>query len=209
MKKIIKEYQKRFKLIMILILLIFIFLFIFLFNIQVINYKQYNEKYVNSSENIIDGSTAPRGKIYDRNGKLIVDNKPVKTIYYKKLNGVTTKDEIALAYKLASLIDVDYHKITSNIKKDFWIRIHADKAKDKISEQELIKLKYRKLTGMDIERLKKERITDDELNSLSSDDLEAAYIYYLMNKGYSYSEKIISSPINSAGFFILEVMNWI
>ena len=45
----------------------------------------------------------------------------------------------------------------------------------------------------DIENLKIARITDDELNTLSETDRKAAYLYYLMNQGYSYSEKIIKS----------------
>ena len=37
--------------------------------------------------------------------------------------------------------------------------------------------------------MKMDRITDEDLKQFNAKDLEAAYIYYLMNKGYSYSEK--------------------
>ena len=38
-----------------------------------------------------------------------------------------------------------------------------------------------------------ERITKEELDPYTDKDKEAAYIYYLMNKGYSYAEKIIKN----------------
>ena len=45
----------------------------------------------------------------------------------------------------------------------------------------------------DIENLKLKRVTNDELNAFTELDFEAAYIYYLMNKGFSYSEKVIKN----------------
>ena len=38
-----------------------------------------------------------------------------------------------------------------------------------------------------------ERITDEELSNYDEKDKKAAYIYYLMNKGYYYDEKIIKT----------------
>ena len=38
-----------------------------------------------------------------------------------------------------------------------------------------------------------DRITDEDLSAYTEVDKEAAYIYYLMNKGYSYAEKIIKN----------------
>ena len=42
-----------------------------------------------------------------------------------------------------------------------------------------------------MDELKIERITDEELAQFSDSDLRAAYLYYLMNRGYTYDEKII------------------
>ena len=41
--------------------------------------------------------------------------------------------------------------------------------------------------------MKLDRITEEELNTLTEQDKKAAYIYYLMNKGYSSEEKIIKN----------------
>ena len=71
--------------------------------------------------------------------------------------------------------------------------LYPNKGNEKITEEEWDKQKQRVLNSSDIENLKIARITDDELNTLSETDRKAAYLYYLMNQGYSYSEKIIKS----------------
>lgn len=183
--------EKRLNILIYLIIALFLILFIKLFYIQIIKHEYYQKQYLERSENIVYGSTAPRGRMYDRYHRLIVDNIPVKTIYYEKESGITTKEEIEIAYTLAEMIDVDYSKLNDNILKNFWIKKNPSLANEKITEEEYLDLKYRKLTGTDIEQLKKERITIDELNTFNNQDKEASYIYYLMNKGYSYSTKII------------------
>ncbi len=164
-----------------------------LFNVQMVRKDKYDIVLAEARENIIEGSTAPRGRIYDRNGKLLVDNKPVKVIYYKKPNKITTTREINLAYKVGSLIEVDYSRLTENSLRDFWIRDNKEKANLKITDEEWEQLNLRKLTASEIENLKKERITKEELDEYKDEDREAAYIYYLMNKGYSYLEKTIKN----------------
>ena len=185
-----KNQNKRFYILIGIIVIAFTILFIDLFYIQVVKYDQYFNLYQKASENIIEGTTAPRGRIYDRNHKLIVDNTPTKVIFYKK-NKLTTDEEIKLAYKLANLLEIDSSRLTDNMKRTFWAKMNHDRAQSKITESELIDLQYRKITGTDIEKRKLERITEEELKELTETDQKAAYIYYLMNKGYSYSEKVI------------------
>ena len=182
---------KRYNILVGFIVIIMLVMLIRLYNIQIINHDFYVEKVSILSTTKITGSSAPRGRIYDRNHRLIVYNKPVKTIYYKKKTGVTTKKEIEQAYKMANLIDVNLNKLNDNILKNFWLKNNYTLSKEKITDEEWQQYKERKLTNSDIEKLKLERITEEELNSYNDLDKEAAYIYYLMNNGYSYSEKVI------------------
>ena len=153
-----KNQNKRFYILIGIIVIAFTILFIDLFYIQVVKYDQYFNLYQKASENIIEGTTAPRGRIYDRNHKLIVDNTPTKVIFYKK-NKLTTDEEIKLAYKLANLLEIDASRLTDNMKRTFWAKMNHDRAQSKITESELIDLQYRKITGTDIEKRKLERIT--------------------------------------------------
>lgn len=143
--------------------------------------------------NILEGSSAPRGRIFDRNYNLLVDNIGEKTIFYKRTGELNRKGEIDLAYSLAKILDVNYVSVSEYNLKDFWIVNNINAANNKITADERELLKKRKLTGYDIEKLKKERITKEELDTYSDIDKEAAYIYYLINKGYSYEEKVIKN----------------
>ncbi len=191
--KDIKEIiEKRYNILTVVVILILLFLFVDLFYIQILKQDEYILKVSESKITTYEGSTAPRGRIYDRNGKLLVDNEPVKVIYYKKSN-LKVKEEIDLAYKVSKNIELEYSKLTDRMTRDFWILKYDSEAKDKITDYEWQQLKERKITNSKIEDYKRERITDEEINALTEDDKKAAYIYYLMNKGYSYSEKIIKS----------------
>lgn len=181
----------RYNILIIIIVFIMLIMLIRLYNIQIINHDYYVEKVETLSKTTVTGASAPRGRIYDRNHRLIVDNRPVKTIYYKKPSGITAKKEIEIAYKVAQLIDLNISKLTNSMLKNFWLKNNSSLAKEKITDEEWQQYKERKLTSSDIEKLKLERITEEELNAYNDLDRKAAYIYQLMNTGYSYSEKII------------------
>ncbi len=189
-KDINETTEKRFNILTSIIIVVMFILVSYLFYVQIVNFDVYSAKVSELKQNIVYGNTAPRGRIYDRNGKIIVDNIAVKVIYYKKPNNVKVEDEITLASRLSELLKIDYSKITeSNIKK-FWIDSNPALAKAKITEVEWQQLEERKITSSDIEKYKLDRVTDEEVKKI---DKETAYIYYLMNKGYYYSEKIIKS----------------
>ena len=185
--------EKRYKVLIIIIAIIMAILLFKIFYLQVIKKDYYDKQLTILTQDIIEGESTPRGKIYDRNGKVIVDNIGLKTISYKKPKGVIPTKEIQIAYKLANLIEVDYSKLSDDSLRDFWVKNNKEKANKKIKDEEWTKLEERKLTVDDIYELKKKRITDEELEKYQDVDKEAAYIYYLMNKGYSYAEKTIKN----------------
>lgn len=183
--------EKRYNILIIIVIMVILLLLGNLFYVQILQNEHYIKQVQRLSENTVQGSTAPRGRIYDRNHKLIVDNEPTKIIYYKKTEGLTSKEEAKLAKKVAELIEVDASGLKDNDLRKYWLVNHYEEGKKKITEKEWQKLEERKLTADDIETLKLERITAEELSSYTDLDKEAAYIYRLMNEGYSYSEKVI------------------
>ena len=185
------EIEKRYNILTFIVILILFVLVIFLFFIQIVGKEKYETELETLTQTTVDGETAPRGRIYDRNGKIIVDNVPTKVIYYKKPSKVTTKQEINIAYKLTSMIDIDYSSLSDESLRNFWIKNNPQKAKAKITDKEWKKLEERKLTNDDIYNLELERITPEELAVYTDVDKKAAYIYKLMNTGYSYDEKVL------------------
>lgn len=185
--------EKRYKILVIIIMAIMAILLISLFNVQILKNKHYAEKLKELTVKVIEGESTPRGRIYDRNGVLIVDNTSVKTIYYKKPNNITTKEEINMAYIVADYINVDYSKLTSDMLKKFWILNNKEKINKRITDEEWELYEVRKLTLEDIEKLRLERVTEKDLEKYNEIDKEACYIYNLMNKGYYYTEKTIKN----------------
>lgn len=183
--------QKRLTITLITILILFIVVFIKLYQVMVIDHEKYKKELKELSYDQVEGPTAPRGRILDRNYNVIVDNKGIKTIYYKKSKNITTKEEINLAYKVSPHLNLDLSKLTSRAKKEFWVEIHATLAKQKITEKEWTKLEQRKLNRDQIKELKITRVTDEEINAMTDEEQRAAYLFYLMNKGYTYDEKTI------------------
>ena len=184
---------KRYIFIIVIIFLCFGIIGVRLFSLQILSRDEYTASLARAVEKRVESTSAPRGRIYDRNYNLLVDNVAVKTIYYKKENNITTKEEVELAYKVADLIEVDYSSLTDYRLKNFWYIQNKEDAQKKITDKEWKLNKERKLSDDDIVDLIFERISEEELSKFEDRDKEAAYIYYLMNKGYSYAEKVIKS----------------
>lgn len=185
--------NKRINVLSIIIIIIFLILIINLIYIICFKSNFYQKKLLELTNVTIYGESAPRGRIYDRNYNLLVDNDKVPVIYYKKQANITSKEEIELAYSLIDLIELPYEKLLTRNLKEFYLVIYKEECNEKIAKEEWDKLKKRILTNTDIDNLKISRITDEDLSVFNDNDKKAAYLYYLMNQGYSYSEKIIKS----------------
>lgn len=189
----IQKLNKKLDILEIVTIFLFLLLAYFLFKTIYLKEDFYKEKLNSLTNVIVYGESAPRGRIYDRNYNLLVDNIAVPIIYYKKVDKITKQEEIELIYEVIDKLELEYDKLKTRNLKEFYLVLYPNKGNEKITEEEWDKQKQRVLNSSDIENLKIARITDDELNTLSETDRKAAYLYYLMNQGYSYSEKIIKS----------------
>lgn len=141
----------------------------------------------------VSGGSAPRGRILDTNGKVLVDNIGVKTIYYNNIKNITTNKEIEIAYKLASILSVEDGSIDE--QKKLWLK-ENNNGSNLITKEEYILFDERKLTQEDIDNLKYERISTEILDQEDESFRKASKIYSLMNKGYAYSKKEILKNVS-------------
>ncbi len=179
-----------------------------LYYLQVIRYDYYQELLNKISEKEVLGDTMPRGKIYDRNGVLLVDNKTLGTIYYKKVDGVTLKEEIELAYQVKDYLDLDYSKLTKSYLKDYYILTNEDEVNKRVSSKDYNDYKRRKISDNDYYKIKKSLVTDSDLEKYNDEDKKAIYLYYLMNNGYSYDDKIIKESATPEEFAFFSESNF-
>ncbi len=141
----------------------------------------------------VNGDSAPRGRILDTNGKVLVDNVGVKTIYYNKVKGISTLDEIDISYKLAGILSVA--EGSEEEQKELWLAKNNN-GRELITDEEYELLEMRKITSDEIYDLKLARITEVMLNAEDELFKKAAKIYSLMNTGYVYSKKEILKNVS-------------
>lgn len=177
------------------ILMVFVLFGIKLTNILFNNF--YYAKKLDEKTNIyVNGTSAPRGRILDTNGKVLVDNIGVKTIYYNKIKGIKSSDELKIAAYLVKILDVD--EANDKELKSYYL-VTNNNGKDLITKEEYDLLEKRKLTKEDIENKKIERITDEMIN-YDSTTKKIAHVYNLMNNGYIYSKKEIAKNVSEGEY---------
>lgn len=198
-----KNYEKitrrRFVVFLFIILLLFSIITVRLVDVMLKDKKSYEKKLAVLTYSTVSGSSSPRGRIYDRNYNILVDNKSLKTITYQKGKKVTSKDMIEVAAKISPHIELDYQSITDRAKKEYYFVIHKDECDNLVTEKEKRKVTQRKMTKNELDELKLQRIPNEKLE-FSDEEKKVAYLYYLMNKGYAYDEKIIKSDVSEEEF---------
>ena len=191
--------NRRFVLFLIIILVLFSIIVAKFTSIMLVNNKKYEKELSVLNYSEVYGTSSPRGRIYDRNYNIIVDNKSLKTITYQKSKKTTSKEMIETASKLSNHITIDYKKLSDRNKREYICAKDEEYCKSLITKKDKEKLKQRKISQRDINQYKIERISNDKLE-LPEDEQKVAYIYYLMNRGYTYEEKIIKSDVTDEEF---------
>ena len=184
--------NRRFLVFFIITTILFVILGIKMVNIMVINQKQYTSKLNQLTYSTVSGTSSPRGRIYDRNYNILVDNKSLKNITYQKQRHTSNKDMIEVAKKIAPHINIDYSRLTDRSKREYFFVINRELCDTYVTKKEIDKVKQRKMTQTELNELKLSRIPEDKLE-FPEEEKKLAYLFYLMNKGYTYEEKIIKS----------------
>lgn len=123
---------------------------------------------ISQTENTTSDHPVPRGKMYDRFGRVILDNEPVRSITYTPpKSGAPANEKLELAEKLAEFIDIEdpEKKIREREKKEYWYLINEEEAIDKLSNEEAAQMEpseqYRTIL---------ERITEAEIAEIDWSD---------------------------------------
>ncbi|MEK4130541.1 penicillin-binding protein 2 [Solibacillus sp. FSL W8-0474] len=149
------------------------------------------------TEEVRVNTSVPRGRIFDRYGRILVDNQPENAITYTKMQTTKSPEMLEIAEKLAHLIEQPTDKVTHRDKLDFWIIRNQEAALKKVSQEEMTKFRNEneeleeKEINQEFDRRIRDRITEKELEQLTEFDLEVLAIYREMMTGYNLSPQII------------------
>lgn len=169
---------------------VFIIVLIQLFRIQIIKNESYVEKLENFTQ-LTQNMASPRGKIFDRNGEILVSNTERLAIVYFPPANMTSTKEWELAYKMADTFEFDYSNLTSRDLKDLFLRLYPSDGKALIKSEEWDAYYAGDLSDNDIYMLKLNRITDTDLNRLDDRTKEAYVVEYAMSVAPYNSLKVI------------------
>ncbi|MED4651880.1 peptidoglycan D,D-transpeptidase FtsI family protein [Bacillus pseudomycoides] len=169
--------------------------------VQIVDGETYKNQ-VEKNENATTSIPVPRGKIYDREGKQVVDNRALRTITYTRLKGVSSEDILKTAKDIANILEIseeEINKLTEVDKKDFWMQLNKKRAKAKITKQEEEKFREKGIEGKEldkrIEELRRKRITEEELGELTPQDLQVLVIKSKMSSGYQMTPQVIKKDV--------------
>ncbi|WP_307255949.1 peptidoglycan D,D-transpeptidase FtsI family protein [Oikeobacillus pervagus] len=160
--------------------------------VQIVQGEDYQRK-IERTEDVTVNTTVPRGKIFDRNGKIIVDNIPQNAITYTRSKNADQEEMLKTAKKLTKFINKDTDRITERDKKDFWLMKFPDKGKKKLTDKEWQKLKENELTSKDLYKIQLDRITEKDLKMLTEEDLKVLAIYREFTGGYALTPQIVKN----------------
>ncbi|WP_066173393.1 peptidoglycan D,D-transpeptidase FtsI family protein [Bacillus marinisedimentorum] len=185
--KKMKKLPKRLNVLFFLVFAAFLMLIIRLGVIQIVYGEEY-QKEMERTEKITVAEPAPRGKILDRSGNVVVDNKPLKAITYVRQQGVSQQDRLETAAKLAKYINVEPDSVTERDKKDYWILTRPEQAEQKVTAKE-----RNGLNDDQIYKLTLDRISDEDLSKLTEQEQEIIAIKRTFDAGYPLTPQYVKN----------------
>ncbi|MEB3128454.1 penicillin-binding protein 2 [Bacillus paralicheniformis] len=156
--------------------------------VQIVNGEAYEQE-ASKTEAKIASYPAPRGKMYDRYGRVVVDNQSVPAITYTMMTSTKTEEKISTAKKLAELIDIDPSFLKERDLKDYWLARHPKKAAALLKDGE------KTLKSDQTYKLQVDRVPAEEIKALEKDkdELKVAAIFRRFSGGYAYEPQIVKA----------------
>lgn len=163
--------------------------------LNVLNHEKYVSLLQKKTEIYIEGESAPRGRILDRNGNVLVDNELLENIVYQKIDKPSFQKEIEIAKKLMSFFEVE--EGSEDECREFYALSNPEIVASYITEEEKQLVQERKLTSSDLEFFKRARISKEILDAFTHEEKVLAHFYALMNTGYSYEPKVLKKEADT------------
>nr|WP_245833255.1 penicillin-binding protein 2 [Oceanobacillus timonensis] len=164
--------------------------------VQILNGETYQDEIERTN---LDTTSVPvpRGKIYDTNGELIVDNEAMYSITYTPPKGVQADDRLDVAETLAQYIDMSdeqyIDRITDRDKREYYLLLHQEEIEERLEEVDT-----EEMDNSEVYTATLELITDDEIADFSDDELEVIAIKKELDKAYALTPQVVKNEDVSA-----------
>jgi cell division protein FtsI/penicillin-binding protein 2 len=172
-----------------LLIVIFGILFSRIIYLNQSKHEHYQNLLKAQTEVYVLGSSAPRGRILDTKGRVLVDNTLINQIAYHKLSSFGFEEEMKIAETLLTIFEVE--EASESRLREYYVQKNKKLVEEYITNEERQLYEERKLSLETLEKYKRERISTDVLNDLSHHEKMLAELYARMNEGYAYQNKIL------------------
>lgn len=164
------------------------------------------EFYSNLKDNIINKyittNYAPRGRILDIKGNVLVDNKSKNALIFRNYNFKDSELK-SIITEISNLIEIDY-KSNENINREYYYFLNQNIIDSRIDQETYKDYLLKKINDKMLHKYKLGKITQEEEKSVNEKE---AYIYHLISNGYSYDDKIIKKNITDQELTLINEAN--
>lgn len=154
--------------------------------VQIVEGDTYEEDVNETASTSASRVDAPRGIMYDRNGTELVDNNLILTLTYTNQRSYEDEERLQTAEELAELIEFDEEEtdresMPERNLQDYWLLTRENEAEELVSDKEEQRLME---NDKDPYEVQLDRITEEQLNDISDEELEVVAIWSEMISGY-------------------------
>ncbi|WP_114570372.1 peptidoglycan D,D-transpeptidase FtsI family protein [Exiguobacterium flavidum] len=184
----------RLNLMFFIVFLLFAILIFRLGVVQIVNGEQIARE-VQKTELIASKYEVPRGKIYDRDGRLLVDTISKYSIVYRRSQTTKLEERLEVASRLAKIIELpkDDWKVTERDKKDYWIAVNKDESDEryrKAADAKYSLEQQAELTTSEEDQIRLDTITEEDID-FDDETLELIAIKHNMEVGYALDPQLV------------------
>ncbi|GEL77326.1 peptidoglycan D,D-transpeptidase FtsI family protein [Tenuibacillus multivorans] len=142
---------------------------------------------IDRTENVTSEIPTPRGKIYDRNGNVVVDNSLKYAITYTPQKNVQPEDNLKVAEQLSQYMKMEPDSVTERNMKDYWILKNRDEAYSRLTAEE------KTLGDLEQYYAMLEDIDESDLSSISEAEMEVIAIKRELDQAIQLTPHVIKS----------------
>lgn len=164
-----------------------------IFYINQFKKNYYLNKYSKSNNILIYSNDSVRGRILDINGNILVDNLGIKSLIYSNIN-LSTEDKLRYSNLLGNILTLGNVELPKVKQYKYFYIGHKDLIDKRIDKDILEEYKKRNMSKEEFDTYVYSLISKEELESIN---LKEAYIYFLLDDGYIYQDKVIKEDLSN------------
>lgn len=154
--------------------------------VQILNGEEAQDE-IDRTENTTTNIPVPRGEMYDRYGRVVVNNEPLYSITYTPPKGVKQLDRLELAERLAQYINMEFEdKLSTRDLKEYFFLKNREEVVERIKDEDT-----KDMDNGEVYQLQLDSIKETEVTSYDNQTKEVIAIKKELDKAYALSPHII------------------